>query len=468
MPKSRSALLAALAGLAGVSVASAATFYVDTYFEDAHDFVIDGVCDATSGSHLCTLRAAVEEALAAAANNVIYLGTGTTTLTLGSLPFLEFGGLELIGNGPGSSAIVGNPSGAGRLIVSERPLVLRGLRIAGFGSATSSAVVVTEGGSLLVEDALFEENRSSNHAASIEAEYGGDLTVRNARFAYGDGAYGEVRADGGIFDCDGCIFEGATGNFAGAVYLADVTATLQARIANSTFTGNRALSGGGAIQVALATQAIRSITIVNSTIAGNSSLGYGGGIQLADGVFVIIQSSTIVGNVANSELSGGERGGGIALLIAGDPFPPLLADSIVSGNHRCSAGTHGGGCTAYTADDCSGTIQSNGYNIVGTVLAAQCTVTGGYSTANPLLLFLDFNGGSTRTFALSPASPARDAGNPAGCEVVVDSPLLFDQRGAPRPAPGAGLCDLGAFEYGALIFDDDFERWEWKWSNVAP
>jgi hypothetical protein len=70
--------------------------------------------------------------------------------------------------------------------------------------------------------------------------------------------------------------------------------------------------------------------------------------------------------------------------------------------------------------------------------------------------------------ALSPSSPARDAGDPDGCEIFAGSPLLFDQRGAPRPAPGAGRCDLGAFEYGPLLFDDDFELWEWKWSNVVP
>lgn len=464
----RRALLVALGSLAGVSVAPAAIFYVDTYFADMHDFVIDGVCDATSDGHLCTLRAAIEEALAQPSDNVIFLGTGTIPLTLGALPLHDGGVLEWIGNGPGHSAIVGNTPGGSKLIALEGFMVLQGVRIAGFGADSSSAIFVGGiGGSLLVEDVVFEHNRSANHASSIEAAYGGDLTIRNAKFVQGEGGYGDIQVDGGLFDCDGCVFEGATGDYAGALYLADVTAPLLARIANSTFTGNTALSGGGAIRVAPAIYINRTVQILNTTIAGNSTQGYGGGILLADGLNVSIQSSTIVGNVANSELSGGERGGGIALVMAGDPVPPAVDNSIVSGNRRCSAGTHTGGCTEYTADDCFGMFFSNGYNIVHTVLAAQCTILGGHSTANPLLPALDYNGGSTRTFALSPASPARDAGNPDGC--AVDSfPLLSDQRGAARPAPGAGLCDLGAFEYGTLIFDDDFELWEWKWSDVVP
>ena len=463
------AMLIGLASLAGASVAPAADFYVDTYFEDAHDFVIDGICDVTNGSHLCTLRAAVEEAEESDTDDRIFLGSGTITLTLGSLPLHDLGALQLIGEGARRTEIVGNTPGGSRLISAEDFLVLRGLRIAGFGTDSSSAIFVGGSGGLLhVEDTVFEQNRSANHAASIEAAYGGDLTVYNSRFAQGDGGYGEIQVDGGFFHCDGCLIEGATGDFAGAVYLADVTGSLIARIENSSFTGNKAISGGGAIHIAPAHDIVRTVDIVNTTISGNSTRGYGGGINATDGLNVRIQSSTIVGNVANSELTGGERGGGIALSGAGDPVAPSVANSIVSGNRRCSAGTHAGGCTAYASDDCFGTMLSNGFNIFSTVPATLCTVVGGHSTANPQLAAIAYNGGPTPTFALPPASPATDAGDPEGCEDEVNNPLLFDQRGAPRPASGAGLCDLGAFEYGARIFDDDFELWEWKWSDVVP
>ena len=348
------------------------------------------------------------------------------------------------------------------MITSTDTLVLRGLRVAGFSDASASAVTIDEGGSLWVESSAFEQNESANYGASIRALEGSDLHVIDTAFAHGDGLAGEIDVRDSSFTCNGCVFEGATGSFGGAVRLNDDTGLLDARIENSLFVGNRALFFGGAIYVT-GNFGSGSVLILNSTIAGNSTEGFGGGVW-ADGPPVSIQSSTIAGNVANSNLSGGEKGGGVAVDVMSASV--ALANSIVASNRRCSAGSHGGGCTAYTADDCSGSLTSNGFNIVGTVLAAQCTVTGAYSTANPLLLALDYYGGSTATFALPPASPARDAGNPAGCQDGA-AVLMRDQRGAPRPAPGNGLCDLGAFEYGALIFDDDFELWEWKWSDVA-
>ena len=55
----------------------------------------------------------------------------------------------------------------------------------------------------------------------------------------------------------------------------------------------------------------------------------------------------------------------------------------------------------------------------------------------PLLGLLADNGGQTATHALSPLSPAINAGDSASCTPT-------DQRGAARPAGG---CDIGAFEY---------------------
>ena len=465
-PKSRfrpTALAAAL-GLACAPGAPAADFFVNSYFEDAHDLAINGLCDTTSGGHVCTLRAAIEEAKASTSSDTIFLGTGTTTLSLGPLPDHEFpqGPLTLIGNGHLASSIVGSSPAGGRMITSTEALVLRGLRVAGFSDASASAITVDEGGSLWVESSVFEQNESANCGASIRALEGSELHVIDTAFAHGDGFAGEIEVRDSTFTCDGCVFEGGTGSFGGALYLNDDTGLLDARIENSLFAGNSALYYGGAIYVTGAFGS-GSVLILNSTIAGNSTEGYGGGVWV-DGPTVRIQSSTIVGNVGNSDLTGGEKGGGVAVDVMSASV--ALANSIVSGNRRCSAGTHGGGCTDHAADDCSGSLTSNGFNVVRTVLAAQCTVTGAYSTANPGLLPLAYYGGSTRTMALPPESPAKDAGDPAGCQDD-SSVLLSDQRGAPRPAPGNGLCDLGAFENGALVFDDDFELWEWKWSDVV-
>lgn len=68
------------------------------------------------------------------------------------------------------------------------------------------------------------------------------------------------------------------------------------------------------------------------------------------------------------------------------------------------------------------------------------------------------NGGPTRTHPLPTGSPAIDMGDPDGCigvdfdgEVFNSYPLLFDQRGEPRPIDGdddaLAVCDIGAYEY---------------------
>ena len=72
---------------------------------------------------------------------------------------------------------------------------------------------------------------------------------------------------------------------------------------------------------------------------------------------------------------------------------------------------------------------------------ASCAfnATGDKPSTDPLLGPLQVNTGTgrTATHALSPSSPAINAGDPATCKPT-------DQRGAPRLA---GACDIGAFEY---------------------
>lgn len=69
---------------------------------------------------------------------------------------------------------------------------------------------------------------------------------------------------------------------------------------------------------------------------------------------------------------------------------------------------------------------------------------------NPLLAPLADNGGPTLTHALLTGSPAIDSGPNAAAVCPAT-----DQRGAPRPMDGDGdgqaVCDIGAFEYGALF-----------------
>ncbi|HEX3122878.1 MAG TPA: choice-of-anchor Q domain-containing protein, partial [Rhodanobacteraceae bacterium] len=114
-------------------------------------------------------------------------------------------------------------------------------------------------------------------------------------------------------------------------------------------------------------------------------------------------------------------------------------------------------------DDCaifSGTIASHhNHEQVPAQLGITCAFTGpGDVTGSDPLLDpqLANNGGPTPTHALSFNSPARDAGDPAGCNAPDGLPLVNDQRGPGFPRLD-GRCDKGAYEQ-QVLFANGFEQ----------
>ena len=84
------------------------------------------------------------------------------------------------------------------------------------------------------------------------------------------------------------------------------------------------------------------------------------------------------------------------------------------------------------------------------------------TAVDPQLSQLLFQGGSTPTTGLGPASPAHTAVPLADCVDRSGNQLLFDQRDVLRTLyDGSGMpqyCDLGAFQGSSdVIFIDSFE-----------
>lgn len=199
-------------------------------------------------------------------------------------------------------------------------------------------------------------------------------------------------------------------------------------LVQSTVSDNTAGLGGGGIAID------GTSTLANVTVSGNRVLtGFGGGIYFFADTQTTVNNATITGNSAT------QQGGGVfAESAAFIGFAPELANSILAGN------------TAPSEPDCSGSVASGGYNLVGNGMGCF-----GFSPAthdlegttgallDPRLGPLEGNGGPTPTHAILTGSPALDAGNPAapgggsGCETS-------DQRGTARP--GGTRCDIGAFE----------------------
>jgi len=119
-----------------------------------------------------------------------------------------------------------------------------------------------------------------------------------------------------------------------------------------------------------------------------------------------------------------------------------LKNTIVAGND--GGGVFGDDCgTAVTA------ITSAGYNLDSD---GSCgfSATGDISNTDPLLGPLTDNGGPTLTHAITGASPAVDAGNPATPGSGGDACEAVDQRKVARPIDGDldtnAVCDVGAYE----------------------
>jgi uncharacterized repeat protein (TIGR01451 family) len=190
---------------------------------------------------------------------------------------------------------------------------------------------------------------------------------------------------------------------------------------NSTVSGN---TGDGGIGNYFG----GTVTLNNSTVSGNTSSVSGGGITNGDGGTLTLNNSTVSGNQ-------GYFSGGVMNFST-----TVLQNTILAGNT---------GNPTSTSPDCSGTINSSGYNLIGNT--AGCTfnaTTGDLLNVNPKLDPLQNNGGPTPTHALLLGSPAINAGNPAGCTDQLGNPLASDQRGFPR----VSRCDIGAYEVQPIAF----------------
>jgi hypothetical protein len=127
-----------------------------------------------------------------------------------------------------------------------------------------------------------------------------------------------------------------------------------------------------------------------------------------------------------------------------------LENTIIAGNTAANGlGDTTGAPTP--GPNVDGAVTSNGHNLLGVATEATgFTGTGDQTGANPMLAALADNGGPTQTMALTPGSPAIDAGVAAGSS--------FDQRGKARTYDDPGVVnvatsdgtDIGAFELQPL------------------
>ncbi|RMH34716.1 MAG: CSLREA domain-containing protein, partial [Acidobacteria bacterium] len=278
---------------------------------------------------------------------------------------------------------------------------------------------------------------SGNNAALVfEVASGGNLTINTLTIRNGtSGGGGGILNSGGILTViNSTISNNSANAIAGGGILNNTGATatiINSTISNNSVSGSTA-SGGGIANAG-------TITIINSTISNNSAAGTasanGGGIHNL-GTATIINST-----ISNNSVTGG-FGGGIS------NSGTVNARNTIIANNNASGG----------GPDFSGTINSQGNNLIKNTSGTSGTIATDITGQDPLLAPLADYGGPTKTHALLPGSPALNAGNncvttQGGCgnsDPPVD--VNTDQRGNSRTTNAGGNVDIGAYEqrYGVV------------------
>ena len=397
----------------------------------------DGNSCLSAGSACETIAGATGKA---GIDDIIEIAAGTYHENLtGSLIVQD---LTLNGAGVGSTIIDGSASG--RVLETAGNVTITGMTIQN-GSFNPADIFGGAGianyANLLIEDSLITGNSTTaggggifnnNQLTLVNSEVSGNtagsigggivnysnrtITVTNSLIANNDGNQG-----GGVYSIGHLIMNDSTvqGNtvevIGGGVLIWGGTAVLD----RVTITQNEAVQYGAGLLNNGGT-----FTLTNSTVSANIAPDYVGVSNIGSSVVGTILNSTIAYNVVTSASS--TRFGGVSNTSGGTL---TIQNSIVANNDKWQ-------CVA------NDNWTSAGNNLSSDTHCAF-TATGDLQSTDPLLTPLGDYGGPTLTHALSPGSPAIDAGSNSACPAT-------DQRGITRPVDGdnnaTAVCDMGAFE----------------------
>jgi CSLREA domain-containing protein len=420
-----------------------ATFVVDTFAD---------IVDSADG--LTSLREAISQANALAGEDRIELSAGTYSLTR-SAPNENgntFGDLDvrddlvIVGAGAGLTTIDASTLAtrdrvfevlAASIARASTRFSLDGLTVTG-GVANHLDNTADRGGAMKLDlgtnTTLTNCNFIGNRAPTGGAPFfrvgsggaihsDGNLTIDNCRFenntATGFGGALNLNGAGTLVTIRNSTLAGNSAGFGGAIRM-----TRSVVVQNSTLVGNVARNAAGAGQGGAIENTGGNLTLANVTVSDNDSVS-GGGIFSSGNATTSLNHVTITLNTAN-------YGGGWHT-VAGTGLA-RIENSIVAGN-TAALGSQG--------HDVFNAVSSLGFNLVGNALGSSGWVASDLLGVDPLLEALADNGGPTWTHALLNGSPAADAANP-------NSALATDQRGELRPRDVNGdvvfRADIGAYE----------------------
>ncbi|MBV9691823.1 MAG: hypothetical protein JO202_19160 [Ktedonobacteraceae bacterium] len=307
-------------------------------------------------------------------------------------------------------------------------------------------------GTLMVTSSTFSNNKasgSSSFGGGIYNSSTGSVMVTSSTFS-NNSANGKQDGQGGGIDNEGKLtvvtsilwhnMASSSSSFGGGIYNYSTGSVM---VTSSTFSDNSASGkqngqGGGIDNDGKLT--VLTSTLSNNVASGDSSLG--GGIfsfrPKGSSSVATIRFCTIYSNTS------GSGGGGVWV----DPTASghmTVSSSIVAAN------------SAKGGPDVAGTLNSDGYNLIGNFDGAQGLNANTDKQVKLADLKIDTtlrnDGGPTQTLALLQGSLAIDAVPAQVCSIAVTDvvsgksvTISTDQRGMPRPDASENACDAGAYE----------------------
>ncbi|MEY2483616.1 MAG: hypothetical protein QOK24_2144 [Verrucomicrobiota bacterium] len=438
----------------------------------AATFIVTNTANDGAGS----LRQAVQDAKQSAGQDVIVFdlpGTGPHVISLTTSAVNIDSDIAILNDRAGDELVtiegmlVGNSS---HLVVGVFTVangcraVLAGLTLRhGY-----SAAVISNGGFVTLGNCTLSDNGGGVHGGAIEYK-GTELTLLNCLFvrnrASSGGAiyYSGVTDQVSVLTATNCVFTDnvATDTTSGAIGGGAIFAfgafdpekayqSTNLALTNCTFTNNQAGHGGGAI-FDYGYNGNANINAVKCTFSDNKART-GGAIyhdsELAARGVMKFENCTFSNNVVQDGggainvykiYSGGEGFARVNNCTFSANSSPIISSRIrVELSNSVLARGSSIGTQLYGA-------ESHGHNLSddamggnsGTAPGGVLNGPGDVRNTNPQLMPLADNGGFTLTHALSPTSPAINAGDDTLAPSV-------DQRNYSR----AGVSDIGAFEFG--------------------
>lgn len=303
-------------------------------------------------------------------------------------------------------------------------------------------IYISNGYVYLQNTSRIYSNEASQNGGGIYVVNNGRLIVnreaeifRNRASINGGGIY--TRADTQI---DGAIISENEALLGGGIYYDDILLSIQNSVIKENIAKSTSGGGGGGLYV----NSNYDLFITNTTFSSNSTFFHGGGIYFNKG-YSKLSNVTITKNFCDIDFVGTDAlGGGIYI---GGTTQVYMKNSILAENIDFTGSNR--------AHDVSGTLRSEGYNLIGECNGIYCTVAGNTignlvgtpaSPKNPQLDIMTIQNIPYFTYyhPLKSVSLAINAGDPLGCKDGSGKILTFDQLGQPRIQ--MDRCDMGAAE----------------------